>query len=74
MDSAPSGHSPTSNEWMTIRDVERATHLHRASIYRKIADGTFAPPVKMSIRKSLWPAAEVNAWISARIAERGRAA
>ena len=57
-------------------EVEARTGLSRSELYRRIAQGDFPAPVKLGERASAWPAAEVDGWIAARIAERdaGRAA
>lgn len=57
-------------------EVEARTGLSRSELYRRIAQGDFPAPVKLGERASAWPAAEVDNWIAARIAERdaGRAA
>ena len=48
--------------------VER-TSLSRSSIYLKINDGSFPPPIKLSKRAIGWPAAVITEWIEQRIAE-----
>jgi prophage regulatory protein len=50
--------------------VRQRTGKCRSDIYRGIARGTFPAPVKLGARASAWNAAEVDAWIAARIAER----
>src|SRR3546814_11451942 len=44
--------------------------LSRSEIYRRIAAGDFAKPVKLGERDSAWNAAEVDRWIADRIAAR----
>lgn len=51
-------------------EVERATGLPRATIYDKIAKGTFPRPIKLGERSVGWLEAEIIAWQKARIAER----
>lgn len=46
------------------------TGLSRATIYRLIAAGTFVQPVRLTGRNIAFVAAEVDAWIAARAAER----
>jgi prophage regulatory protein len=55
-------------------EVERATGLPRATIYDKIAKGTFPPPIKLGERSVGWVETEILAWQKARIAERDAAA
>lgn len=50
--------------------VKARTGLGRSEIYRRIANGTFPAPIKLGERASAWSAAEVDAWIEARIAAR----
>jgi len=50
--------------------VKARTGLSRSEIYRRIAAGDFPAPVKLGERASAWSAAEVDNWISARIATR----
>ena len=49
-----------------------ATGLSRSSVYFKISQGNFPPPVKLSERASAWVADEVEAWIEQRITRRNR--
>jgi prophage regulatory protein len=49
-----------------IKLVEARTAHHRASIYRKIKDGTFPRPIKCG-KRVRWVSSEVTAWINARI-------
>jgi prophage regulatory protein len=46
------------------------TGLTRTRLYAAIDAGTFPKPVKITARAVAWPTDEVDAWISARIAER----
>lgn len=47
------------------------TGLSCAMIYKLIKAGEFPAPIKAG-RSSLWPESEVDAWIEARKAERGK--
>jgi prophage regulatory protein len=51
-------------------EVEQATGLPRATIYDKIAKGTFPRPIKLGKRSVGWLEAEISAWQKARIADR----
>ncbi|HET8542092.1 MAG TPA: AlpA family phage regulatory protein [Anaeromyxobacter sp.] len=55
-----------------IRDVERMTGLHRATIWRKVRGGAFPTPVYVS-EKRTWLASEIRTWIGEQ-AERPRSA
>jgi prophage regulatory protein len=53
-----------------LPQVRARTGLSRSEIYRRISGGDFPAPVKLSERASAWNAAEVDRWISDRIAAR----
>jgi prophage regulatory protein len=55
-----------------LPNVKARTGLSRSEIYRRIASNppTFPAPVKLGERASAWNAAEVDSWITARIAAR----
>jgi prophage regulatory protein len=46
-----------------LRDVIRITALSRTTIYRRIAEGRFPPPVHLGGRASAWSSAGLQAWI-----------
>jgi len=47
-----------------LNTVLARTGLSRATIYRKIAEGTFPRNVKISIHGTGWHESEVNRWIA----------
>lgn len=47
-----------------MRDVQRRTGLHRATIYRKILSGSFPAGVKLGENSTGWYESEVNAWVA----------
>lgn len=53
-----------------LPQVKARTGLGRSSLYRAIAAGDFPAPIKLSERASAWNAAEVDRWITSRIAAR----
>jgi len=53
-----------------LPQVKARTGLGRSEIYRRIAAGNFPAPIKLGERASAWSAAEVDSWISERIAAR----
>lgn len=55
------------------RDVEARTGLPRSTLYRRISEGSFPPPVSIGMRSVAWIEAEVDGWINERI-ERARLA
>jgi prophage regulatory protein len=58
---------------LKLPEVENATGKKRSAIYAEIQARTFPAPVKIGPRASAWVAAEVQAWIDSRIAERDQA-
>jgi len=46
-----------------MADVIRITALSRATVYRRIAEGKFPPPVHLGGRASGWPRAALQRWI-----------
>ena len=50
--------------------VKARTGLSRSTIYLRISRGTFPAPVSLGGRAVGWIEAEVNAWLTARIAQR----
>ena len=48
--------------------VRSRTGLSRSTIYLRIKEGTFPPPVSLGARAVGWPASEVSALNAARIA------
>lgn len=46
-----------------LRDVIRISALSRSTIYRRIAEGRFPPPVTLGGRASGWPREQLQAWI-----------
>ena len=48
---------------MRLNEVLNLTGLSRATLYRKIAAGTFPPQRKLAERCCGWRAGEVNMWL-----------
>ncbi len=46
-----------------LRDVVRITALSRSTIYRRISEGRFPPPVHLGGRASAWSSAVLQQWI-----------
>lgn len=53
-----------------LPQVKARTGLSRSELYRRIAAGDFPAPIKLGDRASAWSAAEVDRWITGRIAAR----
>jgi prophage regulatory protein len=47
-----------------IADVQRITALSRPTIYRRMADGRFPSPVRLSGRVVAWSRTSLMSWIS----------
>ena len=45
----------------TVRD---RTGLSRSTIYRKIAEGTFPPQIKISINGTGWHESDIDRWVA----------
>ncbi|MBK6801684.1 AlpA family phage regulatory protein [Novosphingobium sp.] len=55
--------APTSlGRLLRMKDVERETSLHRATIYRGIKAGTFPAPRMIGAHRVAWPEADIEAW------------
>lgn len=59
-----------SESLLRLDAVKARTGLSRSDVYRRIAEGSFPRPVNLSKRMAAWPASEVDAWVSAQIAQR----
>ena len=46
-------------------EVTRLTGLARATIYKKVADGTFPPPRRLGDRAVGWRASDICDWLQA---------
>lgn len=50
------------------KQVETRTGLSRSTIYARIAEGSFPPPIDLGGRAVGWLEAEIDAWLQSRIA------
>jgi prophage regulatory protein len=55
---------PVSDRIIRLNTVLSRTGLSRSTIYRKIAEGTFPPQLKISINGAGWHESEINRWIA----------
>jgi prophage regulatory protein len=46
-----------------MKTILARTGLSRSTIYRKIAEGTFPPQIKISINGAGWRESEINRWV-----------
>ena len=60
---------PRIDPMLRLPEVESITGRKRSSIYRDIKAGTFPVPVKLGARAVGFPASQVQAWITGRIAD-----
>ena len=51
---------------LTRPEVERRTGLSRSTIYRKMSDGTFPVPLKVSARAVRWRESDIRAYVDSR--------
>ncbi len=50
------------------KEVESRVGLRRSTIYQRVAEGTFPPPVNLGVRAVGWVEAEIDQWLAAQIA------
>jgi prophage regulatory protein len=53
-----------------LKTVLARTGLSRSTIYRKIAEGTFPPQIRISVNGSGWYESDINRWIADPVAWR----
>ena len=56
----------TTDRLLRLGEVRARTGLARATIYRKMRDGSFPEPLKIGVRAVRWPESEIEAWLAAR--------
>ena len=64
-------HQVTVDRLLRRPEVELATGMKRATLYRDMAVGRFPRPVKIGKRAVAWPQSVIDAWIEERKAEAG---
>lgn len=47
---------------LKMKSVEEQTSLHRATIYRRIAEGTFPKPRKIGGNRVAWSERDIEMW------------
>lgn len=55
---------------LKIYEVVQKCNLSRATIYKKVKEGTFPRQIKLSERSSGWLESEVDQWIENKVKER----
>jgi prophage regulatory protein len=53
-----------SDRIVRLKTVLARTGLSRSTIYRKIAEGTFPPQLKISINGAGWRESDIDRWIA----------
>ncbi|MCW8059129.1 helix-turn-helix transcriptional regulator [Agrobacterium tumefaciens] len=61
---------PVPDRIIRLNTVLSRTGLSRSTIYRKIAEGTFPPQLRISINGAGWHESEINRWIANPVAWR----
>lgn len=56
-----------------LKTVLARTGLSRSTIYRKIAEGTFPPRIKISVNGAGWRESDIDRWVANPVAWRPRA-
>lgn len=69
MKDSQSQERPRIDPMLRLPEVELITGRKRSSIYRDIKAGAFPAPVKLGARAVGFPASQVQAWITGRIAD-----
>ncbi|RJT28752.1 AlpA family phage regulatory protein [Mesorhizobium waimense] len=54
---------PEPDRIIRLRTVLTRTGLSRSTMYRKIAEGTFPPQIKISVNGAGWRESEINRWV-----------
>lgn len=55
---------PNLDRIIRLQTVLARTGLSRSTIYRKIAEGTFPPQVRISVHGAGWRESAINRWIA----------
>jgi predicted DNA-binding transcriptional regulator AlpA len=61
-------------QFLRLPQVEDRTGLKKSTIYKRIAEGQFPPPIKLSPRASAWPSDEIEEWQNRQLGTRSAAA
>ena len=52
------------------KQVEARVGLRRSTLYQRISEGSFPPPVRLGRRAVGWLESEITDWLNSRISER----
>ena len=64
------GSSGPRRRFLRLPQVMEKTGIGRSSIYAKVRDGSFPPPIQLSQRIIAWIEDEIDAWMEERITAR----
>lgn len=53
---------------LRLPEVKARTGLSRSTVYQRVAERTFPPPVNLGKRAVGWLASEIDGWLAAQIA------
>lgn len=56
-------HSEKPERIIRLSSVLDRTGLSRSTLYRKVAQGTFPKPIRISVRSAGWRESAVNEWV-----------
>jgi prophage regulatory protein len=59
-----------SDRIVRLKTVLARTGLSRSTIYRKIAEGTFPPQIKISVNGAGWRESDIDRWVANPVAWR----
>ena len=63
---------PAPDRIVRMKTVLARTGLSKSTIYRKIAEGTFPPRIKISLNGAGWKESDINRWVENPVAWRPR--
>ena len=60
----------TSQRLLRLKQVQEKVPVSKPEIYRRVKNGTFPQPVRLSQSVVAWVESEIDQWIAARMSER----
>ncbi len=61
---------PAPDRIVRLNTVLTRSDLSRSTIYRKIAEGTFPPQIRISVNGAGWRESDINRWVANAVAWR----
>lgn len=62
---APAHARQLSDSLLSLKAVTQQTSFSPATVYRRVADGTFPKPIKFGAKCTRWRASDIAAWMAA---------